>query len=128
MYIPEGSLRCERVARSSAVSSRGGLRSGGRSSRPSLISFTVVLIDISYVHVKGQREPNKLKYYSHYERKQCNATHLAAVIDEDKLDGVVWVSCERRNFAGYPGQLLVGEPDLGPFAVNVFRHEDVWRS
>lgn len=46
--VPDGSLRWERVARSSAVSSNGGLRSGGRSSLPSLISLTVVLMTVSY--------------------------------------------------------------------------------
>jgi hypothetical protein len=44
---PEGSFKCESVARSSAVSNKGGLRSGGRPSLLSLISLLLVLIVIS---------------------------------------------------------------------------------
>ena len=47
VYIPDGSLRWDKVAKSSAVSRRGGLRRGGSPSLPSLISFPVVLIVIS---------------------------------------------------------------------------------
>ena len=49
MMIPDGSLRWERVARSSAVSRRGGLRKGGRSSLPSFMAWTEVLIVISWI-------------------------------------------------------------------------------
>lgn len=45
---PEGSLRWESVAKSSAVSNKGGLRRGGNPSLPSLISFPVVFMVISY--------------------------------------------------------------------------------
>lgn len=45
---PEGSFKCDRVARSSAVSNKGGLRSGGRPSLFSFISLLEVLIVISY--------------------------------------------------------------------------------
>lgn len=47
-YAPEGSLRWESVAKSSAVSNRGGFLNGGRPSAPSLISFTVVFMTVSY--------------------------------------------------------------------------------
>ncbi len=45
---PEGSLRWDSVARSSAVSSKGGFRKGGRSSWPSLTALTVVSTRISW--------------------------------------------------------------------------------
>lgn len=48
-HAPEGSFRWDRVAKSSAVSSNGGLRRGGRPSLPSLIAFPVVFIVVSYV-------------------------------------------------------------------------------
>lgn len=44
---PEGSLRWDSVARSSAVSNRGGFRKGGKSSWPSLMALAVVSMDIS---------------------------------------------------------------------------------
>jgi len=48
---PEGSFKCESVARSSAVSNKGGLRRGGRPSLLSFISLLVVLIVISYAEM-----------------------------------------------------------------------------
>ena len=45
---PEGSLRWDSVARSSAVSSKGGFRNGGRPSWPSLMALTVVSTVISW--------------------------------------------------------------------------------
>ena len=44
---PEGSFKCDSVARSSAVSRRGGFRSGGKSPFPSLMSFPLVSMVIS---------------------------------------------------------------------------------
>ena len=49
-------------------------------------------------------------------------TRLAALILEDKLDRVVRVLRERCDLAGYPAELLVGEPHLGSLAVYVLRH------
>lgn len=46
-HIPDGSFRCESVAKSSAVSNKGGFLRGGRFSFPSFISLPVVLIIIS---------------------------------------------------------------------------------
>lgn len=76
--IPEGSFKWESVARSSAVSSNGGLRKGGRVSLPSLISLPVVFMVNSWNMVlQGNR-----KYVT-------GVANLAALVNEDKFYGII---------------------------------------
>jgi len=108
--VPEGSFKWERVAKSSAVSSKGGLRRGGRPSLFSLISFPVVLMTISWGKVRGGRA------------EKAVVTDLASLVDEDELDGVVTRLCDTDDLCGNPGVVLVLEPDTGALAVYVFSH------
>jgi hypothetical protein len=48
--------------------------------------------------------------------------HLATFVHKAKLESIVGASSYRRNFGGYPALFLVGEPDAGSFAVDVFGH------
>ena len=48
--------------------------------------------------------------------------HLATLIHKAKLESVACASSYRCNFSGYPTLLLIGEPNAGSFAVDVFGH------
>lgn len=48
--------------------------------------------------------------------------NFAAFIDEDELDGVVGGLGDGSDLCGYPGLVLVLEPDTSTLAVDVLRH------
>lgn len=113
--LPDGSFRWERVAKSSAVSRRGGFRKGGRPSLPSFISFVVVLMVISCGNDEYQCKDMDIWY-----------AYLAALINEDELDSIRRPLYNGRNLCGYPGIVLVLEPYAGALAVYVLRHRPRW--
>ncbi len=49
-------------------------------------------------------------------------THLTTLIYENELYDVICVLRGGGDFSRYPAEFLVGEPDLGTLAVDVFRH------
>lgn len=104
------------MARSSAVSSKGGLRKGGSSSLPSFMALIEVLIVISWMG-KVQSSLTCMRY-------RLKVKHLSTFIDEEKDDGLVLIFGDGRDLSGDPGEFLVREPDLCPLAVYVFRHDD----
>jgi hypothetical protein len=108
---PEGSLRWDSVARSSAVSSRGGFRKGGRSSWPSLIALTVVSTVISW-------KPSEVASVI----KRDAWTDLAPVVDKGKFDFVARASDNICDLCGNPTLFFICEPDPGSLAVNVLCH------
>ena len=110
-YSPEGSLRCESVAKSSAVSNNGGFRKGGRPSLPSLISFAVVFRIISCTG-KGDE----------LGRRHSAQAYLSAFIEKDEFDGVICTLGERGNLCRDPGLIPVLKPNPSSLAVNVFGH------
>jgi hypothetical protein len=97
--VPEGSFKWDSVAKSSAVSSNGGLRSGGRVSLASLISLRFVLISTSCAKHPGfgkllasKKEP----YLSSFVY-QSDASLISVLRDIN-------------NFSRYPSKLLVCTP------------------
>ena len=112
---PEGSLRWDSVARSSAVSSRGGFRKGGRSSWPSLIALTVVSTAISW------NKP-RLSEAGSVIIKRDAWTDLAPVVDKGKFDFIVRALEDICDLCGNPTLFFIGEPDPGSLGVNVLCH------
>ena len=49
------------------------------------------------------------------------STDLASLITEDEFDGIV-VSCYRGDLSGYPGVVLVLEPNPSSLTIDVFCH------
>jgi hypothetical protein len=78
------------VAKSSAVSSNGGLHNGGKPSLPSLISFPMVLVVIS-CNATVQKASSALIYRPAY---------LPAFINKDEFDAVVWALGDLCNLCG----------------------------
>jgi len=111
-YTPEGSLRWERVAKSSAVSNRGGFRKGGRLSLPSLISFPVVSIVTSYLERLAKRP----------QRARTKTMYLPSLINKLQLDIVAGSSSDDSALCGYPPQLLVREPYTGSLRIHIVCH------
>lgn len=56
------------------------------------------------------------------ETEEAIPPHLATFVYKGELESVAGASSRRRNFGGYPTLFLVGEPDAGSFAVDVFGH------
>lgn len=105
--VPDGSFKWESVARSSAVSSRGGFLKGGSSAMllPVSTIISCKIVSASYWYTRGSSQ----------------TPDLSAVVDKGDLDAVLGAFCDCLHFCRKPALLLVWEPDASPFGI-VFRH------